>query len=1447
MTDLIETETEATSQVQTAEPTTEIINNLVNNRNNKDVIIAFDHIYGKGSSASYLDDKALDVETGAQAVIPQGHIELLLQKGDDPMYIAAFDDLHGAGQAKRILDPSDYSDDKSWVSSFITGHDKFNIVGHWKSGNRWESIKGVGRSVFDSQYLSPASGLEDFVSGTMNFADWAAESAFGPMPKFTWDENGTKWVSGDEAESLKNQGKLNAGGIDFIDDSETVGGAINQGITPFALGMYTVLGKGAMVANFWKGTVAGFVVDGAVMDPNDPNITMTLEALGVNMGAFGEFMATEPDDPEWEKRLKMATEGAMAGAVIESIFYAVRAGKAAASGDTKGASDLMALAGEKAKNVDPLIAELKENTIKDANKTLEVSNNLSDKTDADVNSLKPEVDFIDTRGQGNIYHGTSTKLENLDADYAFSGSEDNIYGSGFYTTDAVDIGVGYTKKGKGSDGTLYQITEVNPVKMFDMEEAITPEIFTILDERFGGYLDISEFKNTREVFDEFRDISEYELIPKYEVQEYFNDVRDQLESMGYGGLKHIGGLKTDKKAHEVKIYFNPTKDLKHTEVDVNSLKPEVKEETYQTPDEIAKGGRIAYRLTEDQIHNIRESHRLAEIDPVASARAARLSFNSLDTMKDMDGVLAQLAAHKNVMREDFLALKGGDTKSWKTTKLQSARMIREMADLADTDVDSFIEHLSRKIPFSELDAYIHSLSSYSKILGSELNDLSHMIDTGTVKGYSSILEAEIALKNRINVLHYLFKALETVRPNVGRAQNAMKMAASSDPRIVKIVSDAHSNSDAKALARAIVQADNPVKAALLANSWMQQFLDKFNTVRINFLLSGIGTQQVNLTGSLINSYVIPVQQIVGGITTMAVNPSKGLMLTKHGVITISRQITSAMESLKMASEAFTGDSPVLDNVTKFDYDDELTKGNKNLIWKGITLPSRVLLTADELLKQSVYRGRIAADAHLEADMLSLKGSERKDFVTKYVKESFGENGEAINRPEALLQAQRSTFTEPLEADSLSRKIQSVTQGKGLGPAAVRFMVPFIKTPINILSQSLQNMPLPIQFASRRFRDDFKSGDPIRRGQAVGKMSTGISIGSIGWYLVANGTVTGSGPQDGKKRAEWMANNQPKSIRFQNEDGSFWWFDYSRYEPLANVLGVIADTHQAVYDPYIENEQLKKDLITGMLLAFAENTFNKTFTQGLSNFFSIALGDPIKSQQAINNTFGSLFPNIINQLNGDENYRVIRDYEDVLQTRFWDYDKVDPKRNSLGEVVQRPEPKYDPLGWSTFGDKRQIDPVMAEVSRVGIQDGSALGNFNEVVSYNGKETNLKDIPYSDTQSFNDKILELSSEIKLEGKTLRETLTELIDSDDYKRETIDGKRGLNFPNSKGAVITGIISSFRKAAKASMPEYIELLTKSNAEDAEWIEERKNINAEKFELESQERFKKFNEVFSE
>ena len=47
----------------------------------------------------------------------------------------------------------------------------------------------------------------------------------------------------------------------------------------------------------------------------------------------------------------------------------------------------------------------------------------------------------DTRGQGTQYHGSSREVTSLDDS---SYGPVNIYGQGFYTTDAADIATGYS-------------------------------------------------------------------------------------------------------------------------------------------------------------------------------------------------------------------------------------------------------------------------------------------------------------------------------------------------------------------------------------------------------------------------------------------------------------------------------------------------------------------------------------------------------------------------------------------------------------------------------------------------------------------------------------------------------------------------------------------------------------------------------------------------------------------------------------------------------------------------------------------------------------------------------------------------------------------------------------------------------------------------------------------
>ena len=854
----------------------------------------------------------------------------------------------------------------------------------------------------------------------------------------------------------------------------------------------------------------------------------------------------------------------------------------------------------------------------------------------------------------------------------------------------------------------------------------------------------------------------------------------------------------------------------------------------QTPESIAKATKVPYRLTPEQIEKIKYMTRLAEGDPQEAARATRLSFNSVDTMNDYDDVLAQMAAVKEVMSKEFLEIKGGDVQRWATVKAQTTKSLRNMADLLGEDEGAFLKKMQSgfNVPYHQLAADVMAKERMLLTMEIELKELSEMINTGVVKGYQSMDEAVFAFNARREVAANILMSVDAGRSNIGRALNAMRMTRTADPKLREMLRISAENSDAKAVARAMAKSDQALKVSMQLGSKLQRGMDALNNFRINALLSGLGTQEVNMIGTAVNSVMIPLQQIMGG-------------QVRHGVRTLYYQLASARESLKMAGTALYRDEAILDNLsTRFDYGNDIAKGKKGVVGTVISLPSRFLLTMDEFFKQSTYRGRVLADAGMQADNLGLKGKQRKEFLDKELRAGFGQNGEAL-KGEALLQAQRSSFTEPLEAGSIAQKFQAMGQGEGVGPAIFRFVLPFVRTPVNILSQSFQNMPV-LQFASKRFRDDLRSGDPIRAAQARGKIATGAALGTLGWFLAGRGDFTGSGPTDHRIRAEWLKNNQPYSIKINRDDGSFYWISYQRFEPLANVLAVMADANEIFNDPYNEQETSKNILPAAIVTALAENTINKTFTRGLHDVFS-ALMEPEKNgKKALLAALGSFVPNILNQANGDEAFREIRNVTDVLQSRTGLYNNVDPKRDVLGEIVKRPTNKMDPMGLSNVGDFREVDPVMDELSRVSMQDQSAFSQFNHTIFLEGKNQSLKDIDYQDgPQSMFDKVVELTGTVKIGGITLRERLEKTMSTPQYDR-AIDGKQGLGSRGTKGQIINKIITAYRNKAKSEIPEYLDLLKQSNESKKDTIEsQRKPATPSTTTLKPD--FSRFNEVFSE
>jgi hypothetical protein len=92
--------------------------------------------------------------------------------------------------------------------------------------------------------------------------------------------------------------------------------------------------------------------------------------------------------------------------------------------------------------------------------------------------------LIYTRGQGVRYHGATRPIDKLQDDYV--GSDKNIYGQGFYTSDAVSITDGYSRAKGSKTGVIYRVEETGPINALDMEQPVPDWLRSDLEKDTDG-------------------------------------------------------------------------------------------------------------------------------------------------------------------------------------------------------------------------------------------------------------------------------------------------------------------------------------------------------------------------------------------------------------------------------------------------------------------------------------------------------------------------------------------------------------------------------------------------------------------------------------------------------------------------------------------------------------------------------------------------------------------------------------------------------------------------------------------------------------------------------------------------------------------------------------------------------------------------------------------------
>lgn len=310
------------------------------------------------------------------------------------------------------------------------------------------------------------------------------------------------------------------------------------------------------------------------------------------------------------------------------------------------------------------------------------------------------------------------------------------------------------------------------------------------------------------------------------------------------------------------------------------------------------------------------------------------------------------------------------------------------------------------------------------------------------------------------------------------------------------------------------------------------------------------------------------------------------------------------------------------------------------------------------------------------------------------------------------------FTFNNQLGAAGQKTLDVLHSTKAGKLAQFAVVPFFRTPVNILKFGIHRSPLaPL---TQKFQEDIKAGG-AKRDMAVARMMTGTAIMTAAFSMAAAGLLTGGGePDKERKAADRIAGWRPYSVRLGNK-----FLEYRRLEPLGMLLGMAVDIYEL--SDYMTREESDHWIkMAGM--AFAQNITSKTFLTGLTNLMK-AMSEPEQyGDNYLGAMTGSFVPGVVGQAarardpwerdtDPDKNLKGLAyAWDDVkrdIQARIpGQREKLPLRRDALGQPMPLTDSPsmFNPI---RTGELRTDDPVAMELANARARVSPAKGVIQNV--------------------------------------------------------------------------------------------------------------------------------------
>lgn len=436
--------------------------------------------------------------------------------------------------------------------------------------------------------------------------------------------------------------------------------------------------------------------------------------------------------------------------------------------------------------------------------------------------------------------------------------------------------------------------------------------------------------------------------------------------------------------------------------------------------------------------------------------------------------------------------------------------------------------------------------------------------------------------------------------------------------------DSAANDEFQTLAEALQLADGDAElTATFTDRFAKYGAENLKTTMYNAYLSGLNTQMRNTLGNLTQVVMRPAEMALGSLGD---SETRSSALSMYGSL-----FQSIREGFQVARTAWADYKPdnlregvttdlsmqrKLDNLGRtaktpaHNAAVTLLKAQYQLLASPWTQgPMRMLNAADKGFQVVTARQM----AHFDFMKLAFEDGikfDPKKFDTYYSTKVV--NGEVVD--ERLMRfAKEDTFQEALGARMtiMSNAIDSIP--------GLKYVVPFVRTPTNIIKRSAQYIPLvgrSVMLANNYLGTNFfKEYTAVMRGsdeaaKAIyrGREGAGIMIGVSFTALGYAGLSTGSGPANRKARESWLENNQPHSIKIGNT-----WISNRWLGPVGLLMSAYADLGMVAQDPGKHEEV--SGLQTQLMYSTMGALFDQSWMKGLVGTASM-VADMIEGQRGV---------------------------------------------------------------------------------------------------------------------------------------------------------------------------------------------------------------------------------------